>query len=61
MDHISDAPTQLTAPPDDGVYVYGIFLEGARFDCTTHQLEDMALPFRHPYVEARCDRYQHKH
>jgi len=40
MDHISDAPTELTKAPDNGVYIYGIFLEGCRWDVTTHQLED---------------------
>jgi len=40
MDEISDAVQELTQGPDDGVYIWGIFLEGCRYDVTTHKLED---------------------
>jgi dynein heavy chain len=40
LDDIKDAKKELTEPPKDGVYVYGIFLEGARWSTATHQIED---------------------
>ncbi|CAE8655305.1 unnamed protein product [Polarella glacialis] len=41
MSDIVDPPKELTSPPENGVYIYGIFLEGCRFDVEqTHQLED---------------------
>lgn len=40
LDNIRDAKVELTRPPDDGVYIYGIFLEGARWSNSTHQIED---------------------
>merc|ERR1719265_2790287 len=40
MDHIKNPKEELTKSPEDGVYVYGMFLEGARWDCDTHQIED---------------------
>lgn len=40
MDHVKDAKAELTKAPDDGVYIYGIFLEGARWGKATHQIED---------------------
>jgi dynein heavy chain len=40
LDDIKDAKKELTAPPEEGVYVYGIFLEGARYSTSTHQIED---------------------
>jgi dynein heavy chain len=36
-------PTDITEKPDNGVYVYGMFLEGARWNYETHLLDD-SLP-----------------
>jgi len=40
MDQVVDARKELTKPPEDGVYIYGIFLEGCRWDNQAHQLAD---------------------
>jgi dynein heavy chain len=40
LDDVQDPKRELTSPPEDGVYHYGMFLEGARWDTTTHQLEE---------------------
>lgn len=40
MDQIKDPKVELQKPPEDGVYIYGIFLEGARWGSSTHQIED---------------------
>jgi len=40
LDDVADPKKELTEPPSDGVYVYGIFLEGARWSKATHQIED---------------------
>jgi len=34
------ARKELTSPPDDGVYIYGIFLEGCRWDYQANLLAD---------------------
>jgi dynein heavy chain len=39
-DHIKDPRAELTKAPEDGVYIYGIFLEGARWSTSSHQIED---------------------
>merc|ERR1719337_483874 len=38
-------PPEITAPPPkrDGAYIFGLFVEGARYDYNTKQLED-SLP-----------------
>lgn len=41
------------SPPDDGVYIYGIFIEGARFDREALSLQDSfpgRLFDRMPYI-----------
>jgi len=40
LDDCRDPKKELTEPPSDGVYVYGIFVEGARWSTATHQIED---------------------
>lgn len=38
----SKIPQEITTPPPkrDGAYIYGLFVEGARYDYNTKQLED---------------------
>lgn len=31
---------EFDTPPDDGVYIYGLFLDGARFNLDTMQLDE---------------------
>jgi dynein heavy chain len=40
LDDIKDPKKELTKPPENGVYCYGLFLEGARWSTATHQIED---------------------
>ncbi|CAE8619847.1 unnamed protein product [Polarella glacialis] len=40
MDDIQDPKKELTVAPADGVYIYGLFLEGARWDYVEHKLND---------------------
>jgi dynein heavy chain len=40
MDQVRDPKIELTRPPEDGVYIYGIFLEGARWSRDDHKIED---------------------
>lgn len=35
--------TAFSSPPDDGIYVYGLFLDGARFNMGTMMLDE-SLP-----------------
>lgn len=37
---IIDQPLEEVAEPDDGVIVFGLYLEGARFDMTVKQVTD---------------------
>jgi len=37
---MSEEHESVTAAPEDGVYVYGVFLEGARFNKETMQLDE---------------------
>jgi dynein heavy chain len=39
-DDIKDPVKELLEKPEDGVYIYGIFLEGARWSTGSHQIED---------------------
>jgi dynein heavy chain len=32
--------SEITEKPDDGCYIYGMFMEGARWNSTTHILDD---------------------
>ncbi|RYY33074.1 hypothetical protein EON62_04620 [archaeon] len=33
--------TRVTAPPRDGVYIYGMYMEGARWDASAQQMAEM--------------------
>lgn len=39
---VSLTPETAKEPPQDGVYVYGMFMENARWDTTTNALTDAA-------------------
>uniref|UniRef100_A0A6A7GE25 Dynein heavy chain axonemal n=1 Tax=Hirondellea gigas TaxID=1518452 RepID=A0A6A7GE25_9CRUS len=40
--HVFDLD-DITEPPDDGLYVYGLFLDGARWDTNSHTIENSRL------------------
>lgn len=43
FDYLVQQQETVDKPPEDGVYVYGLFLEGARWDRTAQYLNE-ALP-----------------
>ena len=55
--------TKFTSPPTDGVYVYGLFLDGARFNMNLMQLDE-AIPKvlfdTMPYVSGNLNEKIHK-
>merc|ERR1711957_205571 len=69
LDEVSN-PRELRQPPDVGVYVYGIFMEGARWNRLSHEVDESHpkelfvempalhfLPVRHrvpPEIAYRC-------
>ncbi|CAJ1398655.1 unnamed protein product [Effrenium voratum] len=40
MDNVVNPKKELTMAPEDGVYIYGLYMEGARWDCTTHLVQE---------------------
>lgn len=40
MDNVTNPKKELTLPPEDGVYIYGLFIEGARWDSDTHMVQE---------------------
>lgn len=37
---MTESLSEMTKPPKDGCYIYGLFLEGAQWDATRNQLWD---------------------
>eukprot|EP00439_Symbiodinium_sp_Y106_P018870 s2058_g2.t1 len=40
MDNIVNPKRELIVAPEDGVYIYGLFMEGARWDNDTHMVQE---------------------
>jgi len=40
LSEVNDPKRELTLPPEDGVYIYGVFLEGARWARSVERLQD---------------------
>lgn len=40
LDDVHDPKRELLRPPEDGVYIYGVFLEGARWDRIEHNIRE---------------------
>jgi len=46
---LEEDPSEVEEPPEDGVYIYGLYMDGARYDRETAMMADQ-YPVRITFI-----------